>query len=109
MPMSAEDDLMPEVEADAPLAHPADEAMDGRAILELDDDGLSDTRHDLAFDHRAARRDIDHRDVIFLLAKGDDCAIDDSGEAILAPLIDDPALHPGDQIARQFQCPVLQP
>jgi hypothetical protein len=104
----AQDYLMPEIEAEAAVADPADEAVDPGAMFELDDDRLADTRQYVAFDHCPARGDVEDGNEMVLAAEGDDGAIDDVAEPLLGPLIDKPVLGALDDVPDKAHIPFLQ-
>ena len=69
---------MAKIQSQTAIADPAHKGVDARAIVEMDEDRLADVRNQIAFDHRAARRDVDDRDDIFLAAEDDHGAIDEA-------------------------------
>src|SRR4051812_34137238 len=73
----AEDHLAAEVEAEPPVAHPADEGVDRATAFEADHHALAEPRLDRAFDHRPAGGNVDHRDPIFRAAENQHPMLDD--------------------------------
>src|SRR5688572_2439231 len=94
-------DLVPEIEADAAVADPADEGVDAGAMLEFDDDRLTEAGIEIAFDHGATRRDVDHRHMVRLAAKIEGGLVDDADMTLLASLLDEARLLPVDPYPHQ--------
>src|SRR3954470_8881068 len=63
--------LVAEIEADAAAPAPAHEGVDAAAFGKLDQHRLAEARIEVAFDHRAARRDVEHRHRIRRAAEPD--------------------------------------
>jgi hypothetical protein len=87
---SPQDRFADEFEADPAFAHPAHDALGAVASVEQHVDLLADARFDLGPDHRSARGDVDHRDILAPAAEDDRRALDDPAEAILEALVGDP-------------------
>jgi hypothetical protein len=87
---SAQDDLVAEIETDPAIPDPAHEGLDPRALIEFDHHRLADPGIEAALDHRAARRDVDDRDLVGFASEEQGGAVDQAGVAILAASLLEP-------------------
>src|SRR6185503_18502592 len=85
---AADHDLMAEVEAEPPFARPTDEGVDAAAFGKFDEHRLAEPGNDVAFDHRAARGDVEHRDLVTGAAEPDGGAVDEAFVSLFAAPLD---------------------